>query len=291
MDRSCGGAGGGVIAQDTKNPTPERQSFIAASYVKFLEAAGARVVPIHINKSDDEHKALFKSINGVLFPGGSVSLSQSGYAKATRLFLALAKEANDQGDYFPVLGICLGFQLLACVVAEKRIITSSTPVNGVALPLNFTKEAKESRTFKGFPKDALDALATEPLMVNIHKYSVTLENYMKLENLNTFYRVLTTNTSDEGEVFISTMEAYNYPFYGVQWHPEKNQFEWTVSYIPHSPSAVEAARCVADFFVSEARKNLHSFDSEAEERKALIYQCTPSYTGDFSPLEQTYFFS
>ncbi|XP_072307373.1 gamma-glutamyl hydrolase-like [Eucyclogobius newberryi] len=84
----------GVIAQDTKNPTPERQSFIAASYVKFLEAAGARVVPIHINKSDDEYKALFKSINGVLFPGGTVSLSQSGYAKASRLFLALAKEVS-----------------------------------------------------------------------------------------------------------------------------------------------------------------------------------------------------
>lgn len=36
----------GVLAQDEFNPQPHRNSYIAASYVKFLESAGARVVPL-----------------------------------------------------------------------------------------------------------------------------------------------------------------------------------------------------------------------------------------------------
>lgn len=43
-------------------------TFIAVSYVEFLESAGARVVPIHYDSSDGELKALFQSINGILLP-------------------------------------------------------------------------------------------------------------------------------------------------------------------------------------------------------------------------------
>lgn len=36
----------GILAQELKHPQPKRTSYIAASYVKTLEAAGARVVPV-----------------------------------------------------------------------------------------------------------------------------------------------------------------------------------------------------------------------------------------------------
>lgn len=40
----------GILSQEyyagTKPPTPANLSYIAASYVKFVEGAGARVVPI-----------------------------------------------------------------------------------------------------------------------------------------------------------------------------------------------------------------------------------------------------
>ncbi|NXT85073.1 GGH hydrolase, partial [Zapornia atra] len=116
------------------------------------------------------------------------------------------------------------------------------------------------------------------------------QNFTKNEKLRNFYNVLTTNTADEVE-FISTMEAYKYPIYGVQWHPEKNTFEWKNSTaIPHSPLAVKATYYIADFFINEARKSLHHFSSEEEERKELIYNYTPVYTGPFSSFQQVYFF-
>jgi len=48
--------------------------------------------------------------------------------------------------------------------------------------------------------------------------------------------------------------AYKYPIYGVQWHPEKNSFEWkNSSGIPHSSSAIRAAHYIADFFINEGK--------------------------------------
>jgi hypothetical protein len=45
------------------------RSYIAAAYVKWIESAGGRAVPIRFYVSDEELKRVFSSINGVIFPG------------------------------------------------------------------------------------------------------------------------------------------------------------------------------------------------------------------------------
>lgn len=278
----------GVLSQDVFHPQPHRNSLIAASYVKFLESAGARVVPLMINKTDDEYTRLFKSINGVLFPGGGVSLKSSGYSKAAAVFYRLALEANSNGDYFPVWGTCLGFELLTLLTSGKLLL-SHTNTSGIALPLNFTDDVRDSRLFKDFPEDLMKSLETEALTENSHQWSLSTENFTKSETLKKFYRILSTNTDGQNE-FVSTMEAYDFPIYATQWHPEKNAFEWTRPYIPHSPSAIKTTFYMAYFFVNEARKSFHCFPSTEEEEKALIYNYKPEYTGPKSAFEQIYFF-
>jgi hypothetical protein len=50
-------------------------------------------------------------------------------------------------------------------------------------------------------------------------------------------------------------------------------------------------QAVADFFVSEARKNANAFESASAESRALIYRSIPVFTGDVSSdFEQCYFF-
>ncbi|XP_022533444.1 gamma-glutamyl hydrolase [Astyanax mexicanus] len=278
----------GVLAQEVKTPTPGKNAYIAASYVKYLESAGARVVPVMINKSEEEYTQLFKSISGILFPGGSASIESSGYAKAAGIFYRLALEANSKGDYFPVWGTCLGFEKLMLLTSEKKLL-SRTNTSGVALPLSFTSELNKSRMFKDFPAHLMTSLANEPLTENSHKWSITTKSFKGNEKLKKFYRILSTNTDGQKE-FVSTVEAYDYPVYGTQWHPEKNAFEWTRPYIPHTPSAIKTTFYMADFFVNEAKKSLHSFSSQEEEQNALIYNYSPSYTGKTSIFEQIYYF-
>ncbi|MBO8666610.1 gamma-glutamyl-gamma-aminobutyrate hydrolase family protein, partial [Staphylococcus aureus] len=55
--------------------------YIAASYVKYIESAGARVGPSRPDLSDAEYEELFRSINGVLLPGGGANLTDSGYSR------------------------------------------------------------------------------------------------------------------------------------------------------------------------------------------------------------------
>ncbi|KAK7878193.1 hypothetical protein WMY93_031190 [Mugilogobius chulae] len=146
----------GVLSQEVNEYTAKRngESYIAASYVKFVESGGARVIPVMINQTEEEYKTLFNSINGILFPGGGVSLISSGYAKAAKIFYKLAIEANQRGDYFPIWGTCLGFEQLAYLTAQENLLVN-TNTTGVSLPLNFTNEATKSRMFKDFPADLM----------------------------------------------------------------------------------------------------------------------------------------
>ncbi|KAM9223209.1 gamma-glutamyl hydrolase isoform 2-T4 [Leptosomus discolor] len=197
----------GILSQECHFKKFHRfgSSYIAASYVKFLESAGARVVPIRLNRSDEEYDKIFHSINGVLFPGGGVDLKTSEYSRVAKIFYHKALEANDKGDYFPVWGTCLGHEELT-YLTSGQVLLVNTKTNGFALPLNFTSAAKDSRLFKNFPDDVLHAFATEPLTSNFHMWSLSMENFTKNEKLRNFYNVLTTNTDDEVE-FVSTMEA------------------------------------------------------------------------------------
>jgi hypothetical protein len=46
-------------------------AYIAASYIKYIEAAGARAVPILWTMDDAEITRRFHAVNGLLFPGKS----------------------------------------------------------------------------------------------------------------------------------------------------------------------------------------------------------------------------
>lgn len=281
----------GVLAQENLqlDEFARGSSYIAACYVKYLEGAGARVVPIRINQTEEEYSKIFSSINGLLLPGGNVDLQKSLFSRASKTFYNLALKANDGGDYFPIWGTCQGFQQLTVLTSNRNLLTL-TDTKNVALPLKFTTAAHSSRMFQHFPKDLMQALAEENITSNFHKWSLSLQNYSRNAKLKRFYRVLSTN-SDGKKEFISTMEANRYPFYAVQWHPEKSPFEWIDKPgMVHSTAAVRASFYTASFFVSEAMKNQHRFSSPEEEEAALIYNFSPVYRGRDSIFVQNYYF-
>ncbi|XP_015590768.2 chitobiosyldiphosphodolichol beta-mannosyltransferase [Cephus cinctus] len=268
-------------------------SYIAASYVKFVEGAGARVVPIWIGQNETYYEDILRKVNGVLFPGGSTYFNQSnGYADAGETIYRIAKRANDNGDYFPLWGICLGFELLTYLAANRVEHRSTCSSNDQPLPLKFKSDFKDSRMFHEVPNDIVDILWNEEVTANYHRYCVT-EQDLKKVNLTKEFRVMSLNHDRNGLEFISTLEHKVYPFYGVQFHPEKNIYEWkNTKNIPHGRKATRVSQYFADFFVNEARKNNHNFSTSAEELKSLIYNYPTTYTAlQYSAFVQCYMFN
>ncbi|XP_053302095.1 gamma-glutamyl hydrolase isoform X2 [Pleuronectes platessa] len=281
----------GVLADEASKESQATRgySYIPACYVKFLEAAGARVVPVRLNLSEEEYTKIFNSINGFVLPGGSSDLLESPYSRAAGIMFNLALRANDASDYFPILGFCLGFEMLTVLTAKEHLL-SLTDTRGVALPLDLTPMARSSRLFQSFPKDVLRSLTEENICPHFHKWSLSTESFNGNSRLQEFYKVLSTNHDGKQE-FISTIEAYQYPIYGLQWHPEKTPFEWIDKPgMIHSTAAIRVSFYSGSFFVSEARKSTHRFPSQEEEERALIYNFSPIFTGNGSIFMQIYYF-
>ncbi|XP_040012139.1 gamma-glutamyl hydrolase [Xiphias gladius] len=265
-------------------------TYIPASYVKYIESGGSRVMPIRLTLTTPEYENIFKKINGLLFIGGAADLETSDFARVAKIFYRLALMANDEGDFFPIWGTCMGMQLLTVLVAGENLLANTTAEN-IALPLNLTTEAYSSRMFEGFPDEFMKTLTQEPLTGNFHHYGLRVETFQENEKLHNFFSLLSTNVAENGVHFVSTIEGKRYPFYGVQWHPEVNRFQWDSKLkFPHSPHAVQLSSLLAEFFVNEGRRSLHQYDSPEEEASPLIYNYTPVYVGNFTGYEQLYFF-
>eukprot|EP00070_Physeter_catodon_P026949 XP_028333843.1 uncharacterized protein LOC114484039 [Physeter catodon] len=116
------------------------------------EGSEETVIPIPPNASVDRYRKLFLSIDGLLLPGGSAAIhSQAApYYRATKLFLDWAVEANKSGRYFPVLGICLGFQAMVIWGGGDNFwyFTADDPRNvDRTRQLQFLPAAKTSKLF------------------------------------------------------------------------------------------------------------------------------------------------
>lgn len=110
-------------------------------------------------------------------------------------------------------------------------------------------------------------------------------------NLDIFWNPITTNSDNNNLTFISTIEAKNYPFIGLQFHPEKNAYEWEKN-DPHSVRAIYSARYFIDWFVNKCRRNKHKYINKHELENELIYNYPTSYVGKLkSVFEQVYFFN
>ena len=59
----------GIFTQTYENTTSSKSSYIAASYIKFIEMSGAQVVPIYSFAETSQIINMLGKINGVFFPG------------------------------------------------------------------------------------------------------------------------------------------------------------------------------------------------------------------------------
>ena len=219
----------GILTQPTRREGIEQQarSYIEASFVKFVEQAGARAVPIHYDATKAELKHVFGRVNGLLFTGGATDLFETPLLRESAAHLFdLAVAANDAGYHFPLWGTCQGFQLLIMLSRYRR---GTFPHDGgvmcrncfmamnMGLPLNFAEPAaSQSRLYGRMAPDLKQWLADAKSTANFHDDGFESAKFRHDVALSQFWTITGTSRDIKKVPFVASVEAKNYPFLGVQ---------------------------------------------------------------------------
>ena len=275
-----------IIAQPLLWADGQHSQYIAASYVRWLESAGARTVPLSYYASDDEADDVFEQVNGALFPGGGANTP----GVARRLYKrAVAAHAN--GDHFPIWGSCAGFEwLMQTAAGNDSVLTDGFDAENMSVPLNLTAAAAASTILAEAarmpilgvapPTTVLQALDSLPLTLNNHHEAVTPKDFEAFANLPAAFSVLATNVDRAGRPFVAMVEGKGgLPVWATQFHPEKNIWEQGMQlpsgapfeHIAHSLEAVAMSQFFANHFVRHARASAHRFKSADEAWRRLLY--------------------
>ena len=216
----------GIISQPG-DPATGHDSYIAASYVKFVEASGARVVPFFHDAPVEETDARFAAVNGILIPGGAARLSpgHTFFDVASRV-IDLATEANlEKRQHFPILAICLGFEALGVHLSGNYSLLSSFDAEDTAAPLYFTEAAERSRLFGSMPRKVRESLASKPFARESHSWGISLSSFEGEGKLKGNVEVLSLSSDPEGRVYVSSMEHKTLPFSATQWYEWRERRE------------------------------------------------------------------
>lgn len=126
--------------------------FLHSDYVRWLEGAGARVVPVFYTCATEQLDCMFHQLNGIVFPGGADILFDSNghptqYYNACKFFLdaSVAVKARGATSIFSSLNIgcskgkllsCLGYSLLSpsLCLSDENTYHSITLFPLISLP-------------------------------------------------------------------------------------------------------------------------------------------------------------
>jgi gamma-glutamyl hydrolase len=288
----------GIVTTPTESSYPfpsSVYSYIAASYVQFIESAGARVVPIPwdaYNMTD-----YLDILNGVLFTGGSADLVASDgelndYGSALLNIVQYVFKANNNGTYYPLWGTCLGFEAISILVSLNNSILEPC-VGGVNVSTNnfINPQYNSSRLLANVPSWLVQLMATGNISYFDHVSMVGADapqyNPLFAGNLT----AVTYSIDDAGTKFISSFESPKYPIYGTQFHQEKSPFEWRSDLylaINHSYPAVLLEQYLANFYINETRKNFNQFNTY-QNQWMLIYNYNTTFV-EQSSFSEVYLF-
>ncbi|CAG9461316.1 unnamed protein product [Pedinophyceae sp. YPF-701] len=294
-----------ILSQPDAELAPNGQSYIAASYVKFVEGAGARAIPVLHDEPEETQRTKYEACSALLIPGGDADLGpDSTFRISAKRFLDWAEDEHADGGYFPIWGTCLGFELLVAIYAGEGTLAEVSGRNHRETQRLETRP-HHSRLLRALPPRLVRLLERDAVSYFNHGHALPLEAWSAAAGaddaggapLADSFDLLASAVTLDGTRVVSMFEHTSRPIYGVQWHPEKNLYEWTEEEdIPHSSEAARLAQAIANFVVDEARRSDHALPEDpAAAAQLLIYNYQPvpgvaSENGLEADFEQIYVF-
>ena len=253
------------------------------------------MAPLPFDLPAAKFDAMLNSLNGALITGGETKITHdhSPYMNAARKLYEHSKALHAKSGE---RGRC-GVRVWACRSSPSSAPTIRRCSNRLPIKARTSSCHCSSRPPPPppvccarnacDPAEALQTLTTANVTVNLHHDGVLPSSFAPNTTLGNSFTVLSTNVDRVGKPFASTIEAKGgAPIWGVQWHPERPQFDYRGRAYNRSEGAIEAMFSLSARLVREARKSPRRFPDAASEAKSLIYNYRP--VGDTS--YEAYFF-
>lgn len=187
----------GIYTQDYDNYS----TYIASSYVKYIEMSGAQVVPLYYTYSETELILTLNQINGVLIPGGSQIIDiNNTITQNANAILKYSIDQYEKGIMFPVWGTCGGHGMLAYLTSNFNPNTRQKIDKALGI-MNTLKIVKpDARMLKNIPSQVFDDAARSPgIAYFFQHWAVYTETYQSDPLLNSFWDIVSTSVSPDGK--------------------------------------------------------------------------------------------
>ena len=243
---------------------------------------GAQVLPIFYHYPKDKMLDTLSKINGVFIPGGEMPIDRDNlWTSNVQVIVDYAIEQNDKGNPFPIWATCLGYEAILYLFANRKdnmtVLTEVEGQHGLTCPLNV--KSNNSALIKALSPEEYKGVTEGDGLLWFHQtWAITVKTFEETESINKFWRLVSTSPTGGGVEQVSTVEAFNYPFFMTQYHPEKNSFEWRIN-AKRTYNAISVEQKMINQFTKVARLNQNRM-SEDEWRKRWIYNYDPIYTPD-----------
>jgi gamma-glutamyl hydrolase len=286
----------------------DRMSFFPASYAKWLKVQGIQVIPVDIFAPMDELRDTMNIIDGILFTGGAVPLYKpeshievdpntspvthirefSFYSKKVQEIVKYAKQINKSGRVFPIWTTCLGFESL--ILGESNLNVTLANVNNSNYASNIKLVDRSNDFVQYFDDSEINEMESQHIFYFNHEHAFFVQQFTESEILSRKYKIIAeafSKSDPNDNPIVAIIESKRYPFYGVQFHPEKNQFETKVS-VDREPQTLSLLSKFSRFFCEKLQGNSSKENLDALNRKLSGYSL---YVGtDIGVFDELYIF-
>lgn len=215
---------------------------ISSNYIKFAQMGGVEYYPILITDSIDLIIRQLRVLDGLLLPGGApgfqfleaptngrqklyVKLNlRKRYFRKADLIIESAKYINKFIRPFAIFGICLGFEMMLLNESRFRVPLKPVDNQNINSVVSLTTEPTKFTNWLSKQQPNYTTLFNQGKQFFYNSKGISTRSFYANKRLSENYKIVSEATIDNDK-YVSIVEHVSLPFFGVQFHPEKNMFD------------------------------------------------------------------